>query len=125
MRFISFYSVFTLVALCILSSCNTTPKDEITAATIAGKWTIIAATRDSNSTAMLNNAYIDFKAGEVFTSLPLIETDSIAHSTCTMLGDSMNCPDFKTFFKFKKRHDTLDATFFTQGFTFKVNMLKK
>ncbi len=122
-----FYSAVLLLII-VLTACNTTPKEEqITAESIAGRWTIISAMRGENSTKMLDNSYIDFKSGEVFTSLPLIaeSLDSVVHSSYSMAGDSMNCPEFKTYFKFKKRKDTLDVAFNTQGFNFVASMLKK
>ncbi|MEY4926516.1 MAG: hypothetical protein RI894_952 [Bacteroidota bacterium] len=119
------FLIISLLLAIGFSACRTTPKNEITAAMIAGKWTIISATRDTTPTSMLNNAYIDFKSNEVFTSLPLTEEgDSVVHSSFSMMNDSMNCPSFKTNFKFKKRHDTLNAIFNTQGHRFSVDMLK-
>ncbi len=119
------YLIVFSILIIWLSACKSNPKtEELTAATIAGKWTIISAMRDTNSTEMLNNAYIDFKSDQVFTSLPLTE-DSIAHSSFTFVSDSMNCPDFNTSFKFKKNHDTLNVTFYTAGHQFSANMLKK
>ncbi len=121
-----FYSLI-LLAFIGFTGCKTAPKNEITAESIAGKWTIVSAMRGENPTKMLDNSFIDFKSGEVFTSLPLIaeSLDSVVHSPYTMTGDSVNCPDFKTYFKLKKRHDTLDVSFSQAGFSFVANMLKK
>ena len=73
---------------------------------------------------MLNGAYIDIKSKQLITSLPLLDSTD-ATSPFTMFGDSMSCPHLNTYFKFKKRHDTLDATFPHLGFIFTVNMLKQ
>lgn len=123
MRFTYYCTLFVVAFL--ISSCQTEPKDAISAATIAGKWTIIAAKRDSFPTAMLNGAYIDIKTDQLVTSLPLLDTTDASSSPFTMFGDSMSCPNLQTYFKFKKRHDTLDATFTNLGFLFTVNMLKQ